>query len=204
MFRAAILACSILFCLVGPAEARTVRLRYVAMPPNAAPTANRLKQHFGPLSRAFVQRETARFAHAPSVSVATIQTDARVAGLGDLSSMDIDALVTVVMFELSLEADQDMRDQLSQMQRQAAQRQALRKQQEAMAKQRAGANASLSQLDTVIIDKGDRLDSLSEMSEMESMRLQMAMDRLSKLMDTLSNLLKKIDDSGDAITKSMK
>ena len=37
--------------------------------------------------------------------------------------------------------------------------------------------------------EGD-LDSLSEMGEMESLRLQMAMDRLSKLMSTLSNLLK--------------
>jgi hypothetical protein len=33
----------------------------------------------------------------------------------------------------------------------------------------------------------NKLDSLSEIGEMESLRLQMAMDRLSKLMSTLSN-----------------
>ena len=32
-------------------------------------------------------------------------------------------------------------------------------------------------------------DSMSEMGEMESLRLQMAMDRLSKMMSTLSNVL---------------
>src|SRR5712671_6266309 len=39
-----------------------------------------------------------------------------------------------------------------------------------------------------------RLDSLSEMGETESLRLQMAMDRLTKLMTTLSNIVKNISD----------
>ena len=37
---------------------------------------------------------------------------------------------------------------------------------------------------------------MSEMGEMESLRLQMAMDWMSKMMSTLSNLLKKISDNG--------
>ena len=48
------------------------------------------------------------------------------------------------------------------------------------------------------------LDSMSEMGEMESLRLQMAMDRLSKMMSTLSNLLKKISDTSSAITQNLK
>jgi methyl-accepting chemotaxis protein len=48
------------------------------------------------------------------------------------------------------------------------------------------------------------LDSMSEMGEMESLRLQMAMDRLSKMMSTLSNLLKKISDTANAITTNLK
>ena len=51
--------------------------------------------------------------------------------------------------------------------------------------------------------KGD-LDSLSELGELESLRLQMAMDRLSKLMSTLSNLLKKVSDTAQAITQNLK
>jgi hypothetical protein len=50
----------------------------------------------------------------------------------------------------------------------------------------------------------NRLDSLSELGEMESLRLQMAMDRLSKLMSTLSNLLKKISDTSDGIVENLK
>lgn len=51
--------------------------------------------------------------------------------------------------------------------------------------------------------KGD-LDSMSEMGEMESLRLQMAMDRMSKMMSTLSSLLKKISDTSQSITQNIK
>lgn len=50
----------------------------------------------------------------------------------------------------------------------------------------------------------NRLDSMSELGEMESLRLQMAMDRLSKLMSTLSNLLKKASDTSTGITQNIK
>ncbi len=48
------------------------------------------------------------------------------------------------------------------------------------------------------------LDSMSEMSEMESLKLQMVMDRRSKFMSTISNILKKISDSEDNIIKNLK
>jgi hypothetical protein len=50
----------------------------------------------------------------------------------------------------------------------------------------------------------NKLDSLSEMGEMESLRLQMSMDRLSKMMSTLSNLLKKISGTATSITQNLK
>ena len=48
------------------------------------------------------------------------------------------------------------------------------------------------------------LDSVSELGEAESLRLQTAMDRLSKMMSTLSNILKRISDTADAIVQNMK
>jgi hypothetical protein len=48
------------------------------------------------------------------------------------------------------------------------------------------------------------IDSISELSEMESLRLQNAMDRMSKLMSTLSNLLKKASDTASGITQNLK
>lgn len=48
------------------------------------------------------------------------------------------------------------------------------------------------------------LDSMSEMGEMESLRLQMLMDRKSKMMSTLSNLFKKISETASSITQNLK
>jgi hypothetical protein len=50
----------------------------------------------------------------------------------------------------------------------------------------------------------DSLDSLSDMSEMESLRLQMTMDRRSKFIQTLSNLEKQIEDTDESIAESIK
>lgn len=50
----------------------------------------------------------------------------------------------------------------------------------------------------------NKLDSMSEMGEMESLRLQMSMDRLSKMMSTLSNLLKKASETASGITQNIK
>jgi hypothetical protein len=48
------------------------------------------------------------------------------------------------------------------------------------------------------------LDSMSEMGEMESLRLQMAMDRMSKMMSTLSNVMKKASDTSSTIIQNIK
>ena len=48
------------------------------------------------------------------------------------------------------------------------------------------------------------LDSMSEMGETESLRLQMAMDRMSKMISTLSNLLKKMSDTADGVVQNLK
>ena len=63
---------------------------------------------------------------------------------------------------------------------------------------------SRSEIDTVKDQIKNQLDSKSELGETESLRLQMAMDRMSKMMSTLSNLLKKISDTGQSITQNLK
>jgi putative addiction module CopG family antidote len=49
-----------------------------------------------------------------------------------------------------------------------------------------------------------RLDSMSELSEMTSLRLQMVMDRRSKLMETLSNIMKANSDTQGSIVGNLK
>ncbi len=48
------------------------------------------------------------------------------------------------------------------------------------------------------------VDALGELSEEDMLRLQMTMDRESKLIETLSNILKKISDTADSITQNLK
>ncbi len=50
----------------------------------------------------------------------------------------------------------------------------------------------------------DKLDSMTEMSETTAMRLQMMMDRRSKFMETLSNMLKKMAATSNSITQNLK
>jgi hypothetical protein len=68
----------------------------------------------------------------------------------------------------------------------------------------AAGQPSKAELDSQIDQIKNDLDSMSEMGEMESLRLQMAMDRMAKMMSTLSNLLKKISDTSQSITQNIK
>ena len=47
-------------------------------------------------------------------------------------------------------------------------------------------------------------DSMSEMNQMEQLRMQMAMDRKSKAMQALSNLLEKSSDTAATLTSNLK
>ncbi len=50
----------------------------------------------------------------------------------------------------------------------------------------------------------DALDEWSEMRELESLRVQMTMDRMTKAMSTLSNIMKAMADAQNAIVASLK
>ncbi len=49
-----------------------------------------------------------------------------------------------------------------------------------------------------------KLGTTSEMSETQSLELQMTMDRMSKLLETMSNIMKKMSDTGSSIIQNMK
>ena len=63
---------------------------------------------------------------------------------------------------------------------------------------------SMADLDASIDELKDRLDSLPDVNEMDQLKLQMLMDRVSKAQTTLSNLLKKISDTSDTVIKNIK
>jgi hypothetical protein len=49
-----------------------------------------------------------------------------------------------------------------------------------------------------------QLDALSELGEVEALELQMEMDRRSKFIETLSNIMKKISTTADGIVQNLK
>ncbi len=59
-------------------------------------------------------------------------------------------------------------------------------------------------LGEVVRDMNTQSASLSQMSEMDSLRLQMMMDRRSKFITTLSNIMKKISATQDAVVQNLK
>jgi hypothetical protein len=59
-------------------------------------------------------------------------------------------------------------------------------------------------LDALQVQMNHDLDSMNDMSEMTSMRLQMAMDRRSKFIETLSNVMKSISDTDSSIVANLK
>jgi hypothetical protein len=65
----------------------------------------------------------------------------------------------------------------------------------------------LAELSRILGDPAElkkKLDSMNEMSEETSLRLQMLMDRRSRFMSTLSNIMKKISTTQDDLVQNIK
>jgi hypothetical protein len=62
----------------------------------------------------------------------------------------------------------------------------------------------VAQLEAVQQELKGKLDGMSEMSEMTSLRLQMLMERRSKLISTLSNIMKKTCTTQDTLIQNLK
>ena len=126
---------------------------------------------------------------------------------------DVEGIVFTVLMEGARSSREDLRAAMDQLKAVTAQKKKVR----GALKQRPDRGLDLlsvtsllssatirAELDLVVDEMKHDLDSMSEMGEMESLRLQMAMDRLSKMMSTLSNLLKKMSDTAGQITQNMK
>ena len=63
---------------------------------------------------------------------------------------------------------------------------------------------TVSGLKSLLDDLKGNLDGMNEMSEMTSLRLQMTMDRRSKFIETLSNIMKKISTTQETLVQNIK
>ncbi len=103
---------------------------------------------------------------------------------------DIQALVFIALMESAKGAEEDLRGQLEQLQ---AANQAKAKQREAHA---------LLQGERQRLAGGK--DSVSDMSQMQPLRLQVYAERRNKLYETLSNMMKKAGDTDSTIVGNLK
>jgi len=111
---------------------------------------------------------------------------------------DIEGLAFIVLMQATNDQDQDLQNIMAGVKAVNNAKAQLRNQMQAAQQ----LTAQLINQDTQ--DLKNKLDSMNEMSEMTSMRLQMAMDRRSKFIEALSNILKKVDESQNSIIKEIK
>jgi hypothetical protein len=145
--------------------------------------------------------------------------------LGNMSDGDIMALAFLVLMEASKSAQEDLKAIMAGVKainaQKAAARATLAAINAAKASQKpcaklecldaiaASADYTKADLDAVKqalepLPEGQRTGKLSELGELQQMRLQMFMDRQAKMTETLSNLLKKISDTSSSITSNLK
>ena len=116
--------------------------------------------------------------------------------------MDILELVFIVLMQAAEDADADLRLIMEEVKQR---NQRLCRWRELVAKLDAHRGSGDSELlrsaSTVI---AGQLDGFSDMAEQMQLRLQMAMDRRSKFIEALSNLMKKQSDTAGAIINNLK
>lgn len=191
------------------AEAQTI----VALPPGAEATEARLLMKVGPQTRALIRREAAKQRGRQTFDESLTADLKRI---GNLNDSDVEALTLLVMMEAARAQQEDLKaiiDGVKQINdAKELARRTVTKGAPTVARPRATiSRAAISlvprskqDLDAQINRAKNDLDSLSELGEMESLRLQMAMDRQSKTISTLSNIMKKVSDTNATIMQNLK
>lgn len=116
--------------------------------------------------------------------------------------MDIMELVSIVLMQATEDAEADLKQIMEEVKQR---NQRLCRWRELLAKlethRGAGDSELLRSANSVI---AGQLDSFSDMAEQMQLRFQMAMDRRSKFIEALSNLMKKQSDTASAIISNLK
>jgi hypothetical protein len=190
------------------------------LPDGAAALEAKLMTRVGPQTRGWIKQEAARqnaAGNASEVSVrSAIMTNPSFSGFPE---GDINALTFLVMMEASRSARDDLKGIMSDLKQINEAKASLSK------KSQASVGTSVSPKPTTVkaasgpvqptpIPKAEfakklqsasnNMDSLSEMGEMESLRLQKTMDKVSKSAAMISSVMKKQSETSQSITQNLK
>jgi len=192
--------------LAAPPVMRAAQLRplpVIVIPDRATAVFQSRWSRLTPAGRTFVTSESYGL-RAGTIDPAAVQGQAeQICGtaFNPCGAGDIDALVLIVMMQAANDAEQDLQQIMAEVKAANSAKAQMRGQMQAL---HAAQAMSARQINTEYQNLKDQLDSMSEMGETESLRLQMAMDRTSKFMQALSNIMKKIDQTDDSIIKNLK
>ncbi len=166
-------------------QVRPISVRPI--PDEAVRRNARLAGNLSPSAKSKVESAAAALAAAakqqPAMSAAQLQSSARasvIRAFPNLQGMDIEAVVFLVVMKCTQDEESDLKQMMNAMQKNDAAKQGVRSAQTNSANQ------------------------VSDMSDMDSMRLQMLMDRRSKLLDAMSNVMKSTSDTQSAIIGNLK
>jgi hypothetical protein len=195
--------------------------------PGVAQRIATLQGRVGPRSRAFIAQEAANVVVSGGFSLVRIRTDINDADLGVMGGGDIDALVQMVLLQAAIDAENDLRAQMTALQATINQKKAIRepvadaRRSEQTLKALATTDArshpifvapvysldsatGLTGLDDRIAADQDATVAPGALNELQPLRLQMVLDRRYKMLELISNLLKAAADTSAAITANLK
>ena len=145
----------------------------------------------------------------PQRTVTTVVTS----GFPGESSMDIQALVLIVLMEATNDQDNDLQQIMNEMQQQAAAKQFLRNQLEAISNAVAQ-NSAVSNAQSTPTPKATlsplqqslqgKLDNLNDVSQMSQLALQQEMSERAQFMQIISNIMKAIQSTQNSILQNLK
>ncbi|MFH1159252.1 MAG: hypothetical protein V1721_10310 [Pseudomonadota bacterium] len=121
---------------------------------------------------------------------------------GVVKGQDVESAAGQAMMQSAQDSSQDLKATLGDMQKTNQQKSQMR----GFAGKKGGRSneAALRGIESEINDLQQKLDSLSDLSEEESIKIQGLQDRMSRMMSTLSNILKKYSDAQSGIIQNMK
>ncbi len=146
-------------------------------------------------------------------SPASVGQSAEWATPGDSENAEIEALAFIVLMEASKSAEEDLKEIMASVKAIAQAKTAVRVSPRGRTSKSSVDVESILQVMLAVYGKERDeeietlqrdLDAGAELSELDSLRLQIEMDRNSKMMSALSNLLKKLADTNSSIVQNLK
>jgi hypothetical protein len=192
----------------NPARSRTA--------PRAAKSPSpqrRAAQQIFRLANEFLTQLQTLEKHSPARLEFSASSGTALAGRGSPDGSDIMALAFIVMMESAKSAREDLKAIMAQVKAITAAKQAWREAAGLAARESACDSDALFQL-VATLHTGQVISDVaafregagppSQSAELESLRLQMAIDRISKLMSVLSHLLKRLADTQSRMVQNLK